>query len=96
MKISAIQRGLVLFAITAGVLGVGCELIVDFDRTKIPAEGADGSTVDATVPLPTNVEDAGSDAEAEDASVDATDASSEPDSGEPDGGEPDGGEPDAS
>jgi hypothetical protein len=43
MKVSNIRKG-VLFAIVAGALGLGCELIVDFDRTKIPVEGSDAAT----------------------------------------------------
>ena len=52
MKVSNIRKG-VLFAIAAGALGLGCELIVDFDRTKIQVEGSDAaaaadSSVDAS------------------------------------------------
>lgn len=44
MKVSSIRKG-VVFAIAAGALGLGCELIVDFDRTKIPVEGSDAAPV---------------------------------------------------
>ena len=52
MKVSRIRKG-VVFVIAAGALGLGCELIVDFDRTKIPVEGSDAaagtdSSVDAS------------------------------------------------
>lgn len=52
MKVSNIRKG-VLFAVVAGALGLGCELIVDFDRTKIPVEGSDAavaadSSIDAS------------------------------------------------
>jgi hypothetical protein len=52
MKVSSIRKG-VVFAIAAGALGLGCELIVDFDRTKIPVEGSDAaaaadSSIDAS------------------------------------------------
>lgn len=47
MKISKLQKALVLVTIASGALAVGCELIVDFDRTKIPAETVDASVPDA-------------------------------------------------
>ena len=52
MKFSSIRKGVVLVVAT-GALGLGCELIVDFDRTKIPVEGSDSavgtdSSVDAS------------------------------------------------
>jgi hypothetical protein len=50
MKTSKLQKGLVLVTITAGVFAVGCELIVDFDRTKIPVETTEASAADANVP----------------------------------------------
>ena len=80
MKFSRIRKGVVLVVAT-GALGLGCELIVDFDRTKIPVEGSDSavgtdSSVDASffdVNQPdTNAADA---ADAADTSVtDAADA----------------------
>jgi hypothetical protein len=52
MKLSRIRKG-VVFGILAATLGLGCELIVDFDRTKIPVEGNDGATAtDATIDAP--------------------------------------------
>ena len=53
MKLRKIRKGIV-FVVAAGALGLGCELIVDFDRTKIPVEGSDATTpgdssVDATI-----------------------------------------------
>jgi hypothetical protein len=75
MKTTKIQRGFVLVTITAA-LTAGCELIVDFDRTRIPvvaneAAVPDGSLLDATLPG-----EGGSDAttDASDAGEDATDA----------------------
>ncbi len=47
MKASRIRHGLVL-VIAASAMGLGCELIVDFDRTKIPVEGTDATATDAT------------------------------------------------
>jgi len=44
MKVSNVRKGLML-VIAASALGLGCELIVDFDRTKIPVEGNDGAVV---------------------------------------------------
>ena len=42
MKFSRIRKGVVL-VVVAGAFGLGCELIVDFDRTKIPVEGSDSA-----------------------------------------------------
>ena len=84
MKVSRLRKGL-LFAIAASTLALGCELIVDFDRTKIPVDSTDGSvptsdgSIDAT--LDTNQPDT-STADAADA-ADTSDAASEADA--PDG-----------
>ena len=43
MKLRKIRKGIVL-VVAASALGLGCELIVDFDRTKIPVEGSDSAT----------------------------------------------------
>ncbi len=52
MKASSIRKG-VLFVVVAATFGLGCELIVDFDRTKIPVEGNDAAIVtDASVDAP--------------------------------------------
>jgi hypothetical protein len=54
MKLRKVRKGIVL-VVVAGALALGCELIVDFDRTKIPVEGSDGlaptgdSSFDATL-----------------------------------------------
>ncbi len=68
MNANKIRRG-VLFVVFAGALALGCELIVDFDRTKIPGE----PVIDAAV-----VADASSDGAPDkrdlDASPDAADA----------------------
>jgi hypothetical protein len=50
MKISKITQGLVLLAIASGALLAGCELIVDFDRTRIPIEGGDATGPDSGAP----------------------------------------------
>ena len=50
MKISKIQKGLVLISMSAGMFAVGCELIVDFDRTKIPVEITEASIPDVVTP----------------------------------------------
>lgn len=81
MKISKIKKGLVLVSIASGVLALGCELIVDFDRTQIKVDATDATTTDATTvveastpaetsvpdatPDATPVDDAGSDADAD-------------------------------
>jgi hypothetical protein len=49
MKQRKIRKGIVL-TLVAGALGLGCELIVDFDRNLIPVDGNDsgGSTGDSS------------------------------------------------
>jgi len=64
MKLSSIRKG-VLFVVATATFGLGCELIVDFDRTKIPVEVNDGAIVtDASLdaPIDTSVEETGPDA----------------------------------
>ena len=69
MKVTRIRKG-VFLVIAAGALGLGCELIVDFDRTRIPVEGNDGAIV-----TPDAAVDATIDTSAPDTStVDAADA----------------------
>jgi len=77
MKLRKIRNRIVLVA-AVGTLALGCELIVDFDRTKIPVEGTDGATSDSSVDASidtfqpdTSVADA---ADAGDGSADAADA----------------------
>ena len=69
-----ITRALVL-AIPIGVGSLaflaGCELIVDFDRTRIPAEVSDSSLQPRDVQVDTSVADAATDATA-DVVTDAT------------------------
>jgi hypothetical protein len=67
---------------SAVIASMGCELIVDFDRTRIPVEGTDtGIPPEASLPDGTTLEastDAPTEAAAEagaDANVDAADAS---------------------
>lgn len=64
MRISKFQKGLVLLTVTAGMLAVGCELIVDFDRTKIPVETPEASVPDVLVPETSVPTEAGADGEA--------------------------------
>lgn len=67
MTTRTLQRSLVLVALAAGVSTVGCELIVDFDRSQIPVELPDEGRPDtgprddgAVVPTPdASEEDAG-------------------------------------
>ncbi|AKV02772.1 hypothetical protein AKJ09_09435 [Labilithrix luteola] len=74
MKLKQIHRGLVLAAV-ASSFALGCELVVDFDRTKIPVETTDSGAADSST-----VADAGTDAtdasvvDGSDASNDASDA----------------------
>jgi hypothetical protein len=49
MKINKIQKSLIFVIIATGACAVGCELIVDFDRTKIPVEVSEVSVSDATL-----------------------------------------------
>ncbi len=50
MKRARIRKGLVLISF-ASIFALGCELIVDFDRTKIPVETTEtGAPGDATLP----------------------------------------------
>ena len=80
MKFSRIRKGVVL-VVASGALGLGCELIVDFDRTKIAVEGSDSavgtdSSVDASFDV--NQPDTNTAADAADAAdtsvADAADA----------------------
>ena len=48
MKLRKVRNRIVLIA-AAGTLALGCELIVDFDRTKISVEGTDGATSDSSI-----------------------------------------------
>ena len=76
MKLSSIRKG-VLFVFVGATFGLGCELIVDFDRTKIPVEGNDAAivtgdaSIDASAPdtsmtdaAEASVQDAGTEADA--------------------------------
>ncbi len=81
MKSRKITKGLVLASIVAGTFVAGCELVVDFDRTKIPVDVSEASVVDANTAETGTVitDDAGDDAG--DASV-ITDAGSDADAGD--------------
>jgi hypothetical protein len=78
-------KKLFVFALVSSMAALGCELIVDFDRTKIVGEEVpetgvpDGTTVDAS-PLDTGTDapaaDTGTDAPA-DAADDAADAAAD-------------------
>jgi hypothetical protein len=61
MKIRKITSALVLVTAVSGAFALGCELIVDFDRTKIPVEDA-GVTTDASFEAGFTPTDAGPDA----------------------------------
>jgi hypothetical protein len=82
MKIKKIRFALVLLTLASLASAIGCELVVDFDRQRIPAEDGgvipDSAIPDTSIPLI----DAGPDArDAGDAETDAgpTDASSDAD-----------------
>lgn len=75
MNPSKIKKALVL-TIASSAFALGCELIVDFDRTKIPVEGAAEAGTDATTP-DTGAPDTGTDTGATDAGTDATDAATD-------------------
>lgn len=54
MKLRQLKKALFL-AIALSAFGLGCELIVDFDRSRIPVEGADATpTIDATLDVTTD------------------------------------------
>jgi hypothetical protein len=78
MKIRKLRNRVLLIA-AAGTFALGCELIVDFDRTKIPVEGTDAATSDSSIDASidtsqpdTSVVDSATDAA--DADTDAADA----------------------
>ncbi len=79
MKLRKVRNRLLL-VVASGVLALGCELIVDFDRTKIPPDGTDGATSDSSIDASidtsqpdTSTVDTGTDAPT-DSGVDAEDA----------------------
>jgi len=89
MKTIKVQKALILVSIAAGVLAAGCELIIDFDRTKIPVENVDaGGAIDAAslgdgaTTADTGTEDANTEASTgEDAGDAGTDAQEIKDTG---------------
>jgi hypothetical protein len=68
---------------SASAMALGCELIVDFDRTKIPVEASDANVTDSAVsdaPVDTGTEAAVDSGDAgADAPDDAADAADAPD-----------------
>jgi len=83
MKVSSIRKTF-LFAFAAAFFGLGCELIVDFDRSRIPVESADAQAPgDSSVDSNTDT--------GVDSAVDASDA--QPEAAPSDAG--DGGDADA-
>lgn len=83
MKIRHIKKGLVLLTIASGMFAVGCELIVDFDRTKIPVDVTEASVPDSSTTNDGATSDAGNeaaaDADATTADADATVADADAD-----------------
>ena len=79
------MKKLFVFALVTSMLALGCELIVDFDRTKIVGEevpetgAADGTTLLDATPVDTGADapaaDTGVDAPADTGAADAADAS---------------------
>ena len=90
MKLRKTLKKPLVLIVASGVLALGCELIVDFDRTKIPTETTDAppgsvSAQDATLDTfqpDTFVPDA-ADAADTDADADAADARDGNDGGDP-------------
>ena len=82
MKLRKIRNRLLL-VVASGVFALGCELIVDFDRTKIPPDGTDGATSDSSIDASidtsqpdTSIAETGTDAPTDGGSdADAADAS---------------------
>ena len=79
------MQKLFVFALVSSVFALGCELIVDFDRTKIVGEEVPETGSDATTPtLDATATDAGTDAPADtsadspaDGASDASDAAAD-------------------
>lgn len=88
MTITKIQKGLVFTIISLGVFAAGCELIVDFDRTRIPIEVPETGASDAAPDSTTAPPDAAPDAT-------TTDADAAPESDAGDGGDEDASDADA-
>ena len=66
------MKKLFVFALVTSMLALGCELIVDFDRTKIVGEDVPETGTDATTPaLDATATDTGTDAPAADTGTDA-------------------------
>lgn len=75
MKTRNITKALLLATIVTGTFLAGCELIVDFDRTRIPVDVNEASVTDANVAETSTPEADASDDDAGDAgNVDAGDA----------------------
>ena len=72
MKASKIRKG-VLFIVAASSFALGCELVVDFDRTKIPVEGNDSAIVQNEASTDAAIDTSQPDASTADA-ADAADA----------------------
>ena len=83
MKLQKTKKALVLVGLFS-TIGLGCELIVDFDRTKIPVEevpetgGPDAPEVDTGTGGDTGAPDATQDAPTTNDAGDAGDASDAP------------------
>jgi hypothetical protein len=82
MKLSSIRKG-VLFVTACATLGLGCELVVDFDRTKIPVEGNDAAIVTGDAAIDAPIDTSTPETSATDAAETSTDAGVEADA--PDG-----------
>lgn len=76
MKASNVRKA-VFLVISTGALALGCELVVDFDRTKIPVEGADSAveTTDASLDASRDDASAADGTVSDSAPFDASDAS---------------------
>ncbi len=83
---SKMKKAFVL-ALVSSSLALGCELIVDFDRTRIPVEGAPEASADGATPPDTGAPDTGADTGATDAATDATDAGTDATTDAADAGE---------
>ena len=66
------MQKLFVFALVSSMSALGCELIVDFDRTKIVGDEVPEAGTDATTPaLDATATDTGTDAPAADTGTDA-------------------------
>ena len=81
------MQKLFVFALVSSLFALGCELIVDFDRTKIVGEDVPETGTDATTPaLDATATETGTDATADTGTDAAADTGSDAADADTDGG----------